>query len=299
VDLIHVLLLYLVATKGSGATLPDMRRLLTQPEEMFLDTIKTMVLMQELPFIAQPAARFHDVGREIKSVISTAITQTFFLDDPNIARVLGGSDFSMMGLKEKATTVFLILPGRYLNAYSRFFRLAVTSAIDQLTARPGGHPTLFILDEFATLQNLGAVSKAFGFAAGYRLQLWPFLQDLPQLQAIYGDKWESFLANAGLVQFFAPSDMTTAEYLLKRGGQYTTKQINESFSTLPDARASSSLAFSDTRVALLPCETTMSMPADIQVVFFGGVHGPSVVKRWNYFENRRLAGLYDNDPFHN
>jgi type IV secretion system protein VirD4 len=58
----------------------------------------------------------------------------------------------------------------------------ITAAIDRVTAQPGGYPVLIVMDEFARLENLPAVSSAFGFAAGFNLQLWPFLQDLAQLE---------------------------------------------------------------------------------------------------------------------
>lgn len=66
-----------------------------------------------------------------------------------------------------------------------------------------------------------AVSNAFGFSAEMNVQLWPFLQDLPQLEDVYGKRWMSLLANCGLMQFFTPVDVVTAEYLQRRGGTTT------------------------------------------------------------------------------
>ena len=105
-----------------------------------------------------------------------------------------------------------------------------TSALDQLMTEPGGHPVLFILDEFARLENLPAVSNAFGYAAGFNIQLWPFLQDLAQLESIYGKKGMSILANCGLQQFFTPVDLQTADYLQRRGGMLTGISKSRSYS---------------------------------------------------------------------
>lgn len=300
--LVRTLILHLVEAKGGAATLGDMRRLLTQSNQDFAGTHFDMVSSAR-GFISQPAAQFGGDSKELQSIFSTARTQTAFLDDPLVAHVLSGSDFSMMQLKEKPTTVYLILPGRYIEAYARFFRLLVTSAIDQLTARAGGHKTLLILDEFAAMQNLAAVSKAFGFAAGYNVQLWPFLQDIPQLKAIYGERWESFVANAGLVQFFTPSDMTTAEYMQKRCG--TTVVIDRSYTQNEISVKQQKGGFTGRgeqikkeRIPLLQVETAMSMSGNQQVVLFSGVHDPAIFERWRYTEIPRLAGLFDPDPFH-
>lgn len=43
-------------------------------------------------------------------------------------------------------------------------------------------------------------------AAGYGIQMWPIVQDINQLKGIYNDKWETFLANAGVTQFFTEGD---------------------------------------------------------------------------------------------
>jgi type IV secretion system protein VirD4 len=299
-DLVKLFILHLVATKGSDATLADMRHMVTLPEKEFVPLLVDLTNSPH-PFIAQPAGRYLRETRDISSAISSAITQTSFLDDPALSHprtgTLTGNDFSLLRLKQTPTTVFLILPGRYMEAYARFFRLVITTAIDQLTAEPGGHPTLLMLDEFATLQNLAAISKAFGFAAGFNLQCWAFLQDLPQLKAIYKEgRWESFVANAGLLQFFTPADMTTAQYLRSRGGEFISKSKSATYSGwLLSLRRSDTL--SDLRVPLLPVEDTMSLSPDKQIVFFAGKHDAHVAGRRGYWQIDRLRGLYDDDPY--
>jgi type IV secretion system protein VirD4 len=299
-DIVKAIILYLVTDGKQTATLPEMRRLLTQEEEPFTKMLATMTL-SPFPFVRQSAARFLKDTRDIQSSISSAITQTAFLDDPLLADpqhgALTGNDFNMLELKRKATTIFVILPGRYMEAYARLFRLIVTTAVDQLTAEPGGYPTLMLLDEFAALQNLPAISKAYGFAAGYNLQCWGFLQDLPQLKAIYQDKWESFIANAGMLQFFTPSDLTTARYLQERGGMMTGETRSQSLAGTV-GKPQHSQQVSETRVPLLPLEEMMSMASGRQVIFFGGQHSPLMSTRQPYYSIKRLKGRYDPDPFH-
>ena len=193
-DLVKTVILYLSSTLGSRATLGHLRKIITDIAARGKEAAGLLIAMSasRYPFIAQPIGRFKDAeARDISSAINTAITQTAFLDDPALTDAarggtLTGSDFDLMQLKRKPTTLYLILPGRYMDAYARFLRLMITSAIDQLTTDPGGYPVLMILDEFARLEQLPAVSNAFGFAAGFNFQLWPFLQDLAQLEHLYG-----------------------------------------------------------------------------------------------------------------
>src|SRR3546814_9827796 len=80
---------------------------------------------------------------------------------------------------------------------------------------------LFLLDEFAALGRLEPVERAMGLMAGYGLQLWPILQDMHQLRALYGERAGTFLSNAGVLQAFGVNDHATAELLSKSMGQET------------------------------------------------------------------------------
>ena len=61
-----------------------------------------------------------------------------------------------------------------------------------------------------------------GLMAGYGLQLWPILQDLSQLRALYGARANTFVANAGVLQCFGVNDYETAKALSQLMGQATT-----------------------------------------------------------------------------
>ena len=54
---------------------------------------------------------------------------------------------------------------------------------------------------------------------GHKPQITGICQDLARLKALYRERWESFLANAGVIQAFAPNDLTTADWLSKRAGE--------------------------------------------------------------------------------
>lgn len=303
-DLVTALMLYLISTLGRNATLGHLRKMLTDIAARGQEAADLLLAMGKSPyrFVSQPIGRFKDAeARDISSAINTAITQTAFLDDPAltdpVAGTLSGSDVDLAVLKKRPTTLYLILPGRYMDAYARFLRLLITAALDHITATPGGYPVLIILDEFARLEHLPAVSNAFGFAAGFNVQLWPFLQDLPQLQQLYGQKWMSLLANCGVTQFFTPTEMETADYLQKRGGLTTGESRSRSY-TGSLFRKERSESRSDARVPLLPIERAMSLPQDQSVVFFAGKHDPMIAERMPYWRIPRLAGMYDPDPYH-
>ncbi len=320
-DLVEALILHLIETepkKGEVATLPKMRALLTAPRIQFLATLGAMVEKSKYDFISDPAGRFAAGTDEMASVLSTAITQTSFLDNPAIADVLSGADFRMIDLKDRPTSVYVILPSRYLVRFARFFRLLVVAAIDQLQSRPGGVKTTLILDEFAALGHLSAIETAFGQAAGFNVQLWPFLQDLNQLKDIYKTRWESFIANAGVVQWFTPNDITTAEYLSKRLGQMTVQTVSTSTSKNHQG-GSSSTSHGETGRPFQTIQDLMSLLLAASILTLSGLKHGIYATRFPYYttladfswqghrDEEFLAAVkqfwarfhgYDRNPFH-
>ncbi|PKP67870.1 MAG: hypothetical protein CVT83_07705, partial [Alphaproteobacteria bacterium HGW-Alphaproteobacteria-5] len=183
-------------------TLATVREYLTLPPEKLRALLE---LMQDSDaaggLIARAANRFlGKADREAASVLSNAQRHTHFLDSPRIAKVLSRSDFHFSDLRHRITSVFLVLPPNRMDAYSRWLRLLVSQALQDIardaeaSVRPQSGetdaqrgtqslrtPTLFLLDEFAALGRLEAVERAMGLMAGYGLQLWPILQDMSQL----------------------------------------------------------------------------------------------------------------------
>ncbi|OQW54895.1 MAG: hypothetical protein A4S14_14680 [Proteobacteria bacterium SG_bin9] len=303
-NLIVIILVYLIVTFGKSATLGMMRAIILAIAARSKEGMAYIATMQECPLsiVSQGIGRFADIGErnDLASAVSTAVTQTSFLDDPAFTHpetgCLSGSDFDMLQLKEWPTTVYVILPGNYMETYSRFLRLLITSAIESLTASPGGHPVLMMLDEAARLERLPALTSAFGYSAGFGLQLWPFWQDLAQLEHIYQHEWESLLGNCGVTQFFTPADMKTADYISRRGGMTTSSSRSRSYGGL--WRKFQSESQSESRVPLLPPEYTFNLAPDKSVIFYAGTHSPFITGRAPYWTIPQLAGTFDPDPFH-
>jgi type IV secretion system protein VirD4 len=205
--------------------LPMMRKIVTGPTSGLRWFVKTAMKADAEGFIAAKLARFEDVNeesRELLGIISTANTQTGFIGNKAIAESLRGSDFRFRDLKNTPTTVYLVLPAKYIESCGKWFRLVIASALADLWSETRGVvPVLAILDEFAQLGRLQAIENAMGLAAGFGLQLWPVLQDLTQLKEHYHDRWETFLGAAAVRQFFAPREQFTADYISKMCGVKT------------------------------------------------------------------------------
>ncbi len=218
--------------EGRVPLLENVRRMLTEPSEYERGDDGKNRLAKGLRVTAAKMAamggfeieslvgRFLRDSDEIASIQSTADRQTNWMLSPLMRANMAKNDIDFGDLKKRPITVYLILPAERMRTHSVWLRLVIVSALRALY-KPGGLRTLFMLDEFAQLGHLAPIEDAFGLVRGYGVQLWPVLQDLNQLKALYKDRWETFVGNAGVVQGFAPNDLTTAEWMSRRAGDTT------------------------------------------------------------------------------
>jgi type IV secretion system protein VirD4 len=170
---------------------------------------------------------------ERSSVLSTARRHARFLSYDSMQTVLRDTEgaLDLADLKTKRTTVYLVMPAMRMGTCARWLRLFVNMALAKMEEIPAApeFPIIFCLDEFAVLGHMKTIEDAAGQLAGLGVKLWPILQDLTQLQALYGKRWETFLGNAGVLQFFGNSDQTTLEWISKRLGEFmiSTKSVSQ------------------------------------------------------------------------
>ncbi len=317
-DLIVCIIMYVCISddEKENKHLVRVREILTLPYHSFIDTDddipdgtlnKMLETISNHAFIpmAQKARRFLTDDRSNSSVISTAISNTLFIDDPKIAKSLKNNDFDFKDLKKNKITVYIILPAKFLLAYSRWFRLLITSALDTLMSehKKSDKPVLFMLDEFPILGRMASIETAVGLARGYGIQLWMFLQDIHQLRYLYKEKAESFLANTGMQQYFVPNDIETAERISKRMGNTTLieqKVTSDSYRNyfgdiIPDKPLKIEMTHKE-RPLSYPIEI-MSLDKDIQIVFFSGNAHAVLMTKNKYYENDDYQNKYDNNPY--
>lgn len=296
-------------------TLAAVREYLTLPPEQFRALLG---LMQESlgagGLIARAANRFLGKSdREAAGVLSSAQRHTHFLDSPRITASLARSDFGFASLRHELASVFLVLPPNRLDAYSRWLRLLVSQALAEIARNaetvqgapeapraaqrpqegspPLWEPTLFLLDEFAALGRLEAVERAMGLMAGYGLQLWPILQDLSQLRALYGTRANTFVANAGVLQCFGVNDYETAKALSQLMGQATTSYATTSHRPGDLSSTSYQLTGRD----LLTPDEIMQMSPYLQLLRLQG--RPMILaEKLRYHADPEFRGLFPAQP---
>ncbi|MFG1431726.1 type IV secretory system conjugative DNA transfer family protein [Xanthobacter sp. V2C-8] len=223
--LLRAIILY-VATElpPDRQNLLSVREILNLPAKLLRERLEEMAT-HELDAVAGPARQhLGRDDRESAGVLSTCGRHTEWLDSPLVAAVVAKSDFQFRRLKEDVGTVFIVLPPDQISVFSRWLRLLTTCVVSEFTQSPGAGgkgPCLFVVDEAAALGRIDALENSNAVMAGLGLRLWGFWQDLGQLQAVYGKKADSFLANAGTQIFLSVADGTTAEKVSRALGNET------------------------------------------------------------------------------
>jgi type IV secretory pathway TraG/TraD family ATPase VirD4 len=170
--------------------------------------------------LPQSAAAALTLGKESQGFLSTAITNTTWLDSPSFMSVLRSSSFTLDELKHGTLTVYLVLPPERLSECAGFLRLFVMMALDAM-ARGGtkGRECLFVMNEFFSLGYIEKIAKSAGLMPGYGVKLWPILQDIGQLEKLYGrDGMETFFGTSDAAMFFGNTDQKTLEYVSRMIG---------------------------------------------------------------------------------
>lgn len=166
------------------------------------------------------------------SILATVLQATDFLKSPALKKSMQGG-FDPKTLAHKNTTLYVIIPADKLQSHSRWLRLVVTSSMRAVIRKPNKR-VCFILDEFAALGYLPEIETALGAYAGFNVTVWPILQSLVQLQALYEKNWEVFIGNTAVRHYFGIHNNHDAEYVSKAIGKeshvvYSSRRRNKEY----------------------------------------------------------------------
>ena len=216
---------------GHGSVITHSARGELEPLQALFDLMKVKgdEFAENNPHAVEVGFLIRDTGvtfgamaeKELESVLSTARTQTRFLNSPAIRAVLGSSALDLAELKRGVVSLYLCLPAGRMGSHAKWLRVIINMALiafERETTKPPV-PVLMLLEEFPVLGHMRSIEVAAGNVAGFGVKLWTVVQDLSQLKDLYQSSWETFIGNAGVSIFFGNSDMTTLEYISKKLGQ--------------------------------------------------------------------------------
>ena len=218
-------------------------------------------------FIASSAREMlAKADRERSGVISSALVNLALYRDPIVALNTSRSDFRLHDLMnhEEPVDLYLVIPPNGIDRVRPLLRLVTDMLFRHVCARmefadgtsKAGyrHRLLFMLDEFTSLGKMPIVEKAIAYVAGYGGKLYIIVQDIKQLNMVYGRE-NALMSNCHVRIAYAPNDAETAELLSKMTG--TTTVVEKKVSR---SRGGATVSISETARPLLTPDECSRLP---------------------------------------
>ncbi|MBI1187161.1 MAG: TraM recognition domain-containing protein [Alphaproteobacteria bacterium] len=216
----------------------------------------------------QNISSFLPITEQTRSgILSTAQSYLKVVNSDSALRSLSRSTIDLGAVRRgDPMTIYIVIPPDKLESHGALLRLWVGALMLTVMGRRKRpkRSTLFLLDECAQLGEFGPLRQSMTLLRGYGLQVWPFFQDLSQLQRLYPKDWRTIFNNAGVFQLFG-----VANHLM--------------------AKESSEL------IGDLDADLIRHMPKDRQIIATSGAKAMSA-RLADYLEDKAFNGLWDPNP---
>ena len=146
------------------------------------------------------------------------------------------TDIDLAVMNRKPMSIYLAPNVGDINLLRPLLTLFVQQVMNLLTLEhnPNALPVYFLLDEFRQLKKMDEIMTKLPYVAGYKIKLAFIIQDLKNLDEIYGEtSRHSLLGNCGYQLILGANDQATADYVSKALGRRTIRYQSESRSIEP------------------------------------------------------------------
>lgn len=261
------------------------------------------------PMIANAAkTMLNKEDKDRSGVLSTAKSLLSLYLDPIVAMNTTCSDFLVRDLmtgKKPVSLYYVVSPAdmeRLVPLTRLFYALFIRRNAADMAFKDGrsvanySFPLLMIIDEASSLRKLPILQEALGYVAGYGIRMFMLVQDITQVEELYGDK-QSFDSGAETRIVYAPNKIETAEKLARMTGKTTVTEENASNSRdiIGIKAGSVSISTSKTGRDLITADEFMALH-DQDVVLFVKGQPPIYGRKAFYYENPTLLARASMPP---
>lgn len=141
------------------------------------------------------------------------------------------TDMDIAAMKRRPISIYLAPNITDITILRPLLTLFVQQVLNILTLEhdPKALPVFFLLDEFRQLKKMDEIMTKLPYVAGYNIKLAIIIQDLKNLDEIYGEtSRHSLLGNCGYQLILGANDQATAEYASRALGKRTIRYKSES-----------------------------------------------------------------------
>ncbi|MES2879185.1 MAG: type IV secretory system conjugative DNA transfer family protein [Pseudomonadota bacterium] len=257
--------------------------------------------MQTHPMVANAAkTMLNKEDKDRSGVLSTAKSLLSLYLDPIVAKNTSRSDFLVRDLMtgKKPVSLYYVVPSDQMVRMSPltrlFYSLFIRRNAAEMEFKDGRsvaaytYPLLAIIDEAASLQKLPILQEALGYVAGYGIRMFFLVQDIAQLEELYG-QYQSFDSGAETRVAYAPNKVETGEKLARMTGKTTVTEdsANSSAKLLGIDSGNLSVGTSKTARDLITADEFLTLDDQDLVLFVKG-KPPIYGRKAYYYENPTL-----------
>ena len=141
------------------------------------------------------------------------------------------TDMDLRALKRRPISIYLAPNVTDITLLRPLLALFVQQTLDALMLEHGERsvPVYFLLDEFRQLKKMSEITTKLPYVAGYNIKMAFVIQDLKNLDEIYGEtSRHSLMGNCGYQLVLGANDQVTAEAVSKGLGKRTVRYKTES-----------------------------------------------------------------------
>lgn len=141
------------------------------------------------------------------------------------------TDMDLRALKRRPISIYLAPNVTDITLLRPLLALFVQQTLDTLMLEHAERsaPVYFLLDEFRQLKKMTEITTKLPYVAGYNVKMAFVVQDLKNLDEIYGEtSRHSLMGNCGYQLVFGANDQVTAETVSKSLGKRTIRYKTES-----------------------------------------------------------------------
>lgn len=260
-----------VTVISTGNDIADVLKVLVATERQFLPQ---WVVDDFNQFIAIPERTRGSVLFNVANAFAPWSSE--LIDDATSA-----SDFDIRELRRSRMTIFIGTPLADLESYRPLIRILFQQIHDVLMRNLPGkdetHQVLLMLDEFFALGRMTSLASKIAVSAGYGFRMAIILQNLSQLDELYGKATrETLIAGCAAKLFVAINDNATAQYVSEALGNYTADNRTKIVGT--GITQSARISVTKIGVPLRRPEALMKMPRDKSLLLIGGARPMEVIK---------------------
>ena len=163
------------------------------------------------------------------SILSTARAALELWSDPDVCRFTATNTVDIAALRQRRTAIYIIVPEHQVRYFAILMNLFYSACFGHCleTKSDRGEPVYFLLDEFGNMGHIANFASIITTLRKRRCSISIILQDLAQLEALYGRHEARTIFSGGCANklFFSGLDVETAEYverMLGRSTEYDT-----------------------------------------------------------------------------